>query len=352
MAQTNSPADIGSTTQSFMGGNGQAFIQLTTGVQLNAPAGDNLSLGSGIIQMDSANVVVNGSNILLNSGTGFAITISASAMTFDIGSAYYFTFPATNAIGALLSDGSGSFTWGTVPLAYGGTGTSLTLIPGGVVYCDGATLVMSAGATGNNQMLQSFGGAPFWTTSIWPATTAANRILYSSSDNVVNEILTANSSVLTTNGSGVPAWSNYTVVSPIQYVQVSLTAANLLGMYATPVSLIAAPGASRMIIIVSASFELIYNTTQYLLGGAIIIQYGSSAHGAGDNCMGTTTLGATDLTTTTTATLFTFPQGATSVSYATGTDANAAVYISNQTAAFTTGNSTAKVNLAYYVIAV
>jgi len=62
----------------------------------------------------------------------------------------------------------------------------------------------------NGQILQVASGASTglaYSTATYPATTTANRILYSSATSVVGEIASAASAILFTNSSGVPAMS-------------------------------------------------------------------------------------------------------------------------------------------------
>lgn len=76
--------------------------------------------------------------------------------------------------------------------------------------------ILAGSATSNQVLLsQGLGVAPTWSTATYLASTTINRLLYSSDNNVVNEISTANSSVLTTNSSGVPSWQN-TLPSAVQ----------------------------------------------------------------------------------------------------------------------------------------
>lgn len=92
-----------------------------------------------------------------------------------------------------------------VSLANGGTNAALTANNGGIVYSTASALAILAGTATARQMLQSGAtAAPTWSTTTWPATTTANRILYSSSTSVIGEITTANSGLLVTDGSGVP----------------------------------------------------------------------------------------------------------------------------------------------------
>lgn len=62
-------------------------------------------------------------------------------------------------------------------------------------------------STANQILLSGNLSAPSWSTSTYPATNAANTLLYASSTNTMAALATANNSVLVTNGSGVPSLS-------------------------------------------------------------------------------------------------------------------------------------------------
>ncbi len=118
-------------------------------------------------------------------------------------------------------------------------------------------------------------------------------------------------------------------------------------MYATPVQVIAAPGANKAIIVNHAVLNMTFVSAQYAAGGAVGLQYGNSAHLAG--APASATEAATDFTGAAASTLFRFGAGL-STGAAVSSAANAAVYISNDTAAFTTGDSTFKLWVWYEVI--
>jgi hypothetical protein len=93
-----------------------------------------------------------------------------------------------------------------VSLANGGTGASLTANNGGIFYSNASTGAILNGTATARQMLQSGStAAPAWSTATWPATTAINQILYSSSVNNVTGLATANNGALITSASGVPS---------------------------------------------------------------------------------------------------------------------------------------------------
>jgi len=67
----------------------------------------------------------------------------------------------------------------------------------------------------------------------------------------------------------------------LNVVEVSLTAAQLNGMYATPVQVIAAPGANKAILVNHAVLNMTFVSAQYAAGGVVGLQYGNTAHLAG-----------------------------------------------------------------------
>jgi hypothetical protein len=101
-------------------------------------------------------------------------------------------------------------TWqGTaVALAYGGTNANLTASNGGIFYSTAsAGAILSGTATAGQLLLSGSSAAPTWSTTTYPSTNAVSTLLYASSANVMGALATANSAVLVTNSSGVPAWS-------------------------------------------------------------------------------------------------------------------------------------------------
>lgn len=133
----------------------------------------------------------------------------------------------------------------------------------------------------------------------------------------------------------------------LNVVEVSLTAAQFNGMYATPVQVIAAPGANMVNIVDSCVLNMTFVSAQFAAGGVVGLQYGNSAHLAGPAASATEQ--ASDFTGAAASTIFRIG-GGLSTGAATASAANAAIYISNATAAFTTGDSTFKVWVWYKTI--
>lgn len=132
-------------------------------------------------------------------------------------------------------------------------------------------------------------------------------------------------------------------IDVIQHATVALTSANLLGMAATPVQLVAAPaGATQNIIVHKVMFTMTRTATAYASGGVIEFQIGNTATGAGTAT--TATVAASVLTTAGAATTY---NTVIPVSYV-GTP-QTGLFISNQTGAFTTGTGTAIVDIWYSV---
>lgn len=142
-------------------------------------------------------------------------------------------------------------------------------------------------------------------------------------------------------------WSLVNDGSPLS-ATVSLTATEILGMYAAPPLLLAAPGAGKLILIDSMLWDVAYDSAQYAAGGAIAAQYGATIHGAGPAASGT--LAAATLNAVA-ANSYLSNAGSSAVLNVAKTAAiNTAIYLSNATAAFTTGNSPVTLYVKYNVV--
>jgi hypothetical protein len=105
---------------------------------------------------------------------------------------------------------------GILPLANGGTAANLTASNGGIVYSGASALAILSGTDLAGRIMRSGANtAPSWSTATYPATTTQNRILYSSSNNVIGEITSANTGALVTNSSGAPSFVSGTTANRI-----------------------------------------------------------------------------------------------------------------------------------------
>jgi len=110
---------------------------------------------------------------------------------------------------SLLAPTSLTLGWtGQLSLSRGGSNANLTASDGGIIYSTATAMSVLSGTATARQMLQSgASGAPSWSTTTYPATNPINTMMYSSADNVLSNISASNSSVLTTDSSGVPSFS-------------------------------------------------------------------------------------------------------------------------------------------------
>lgn len=135
-------------------------------------------------------------------------------------------------------------------------------------------------------------------------------------------------------------------VNVLQQAQVTMSAANWLGMYATPFQLVAAPGANLQHVVHDVKVFLDYNSTQFAAGGAIFVQYDTTANGAGTKATGTIAAAGVNSATVDS----TFQLAGIQAVAAASTTVNKALCMTNDTAAFTTGNSTFKVDIWYSTV--
>ncbi len=150
--------------------------------------------------------------------------------------------------------------------------------------------------------------------------------------------------------SGVSATSVSGAVTQLgQLYQTSVTfnTASMVTAYDTPLVIVAAPGASKMIQVISASvYTASTGHTAYATGTAPIIQYGTAAHGAGTSAVGAG-LVAGDITAATSQVRTLGP--AASAAW-TGTS-NQAITFSNATGDYTGGTGTSiTITLTYQLL--
>lgn len=110
--------------------------------------------------------------------------------------------------GLEIADGVAAILGLSVPISLedGGTSASLVASNGGIFYSTAiATAILSGTATLNQILMSGISSAPHWSTATYPATTTINQLLFSSSNNVISGITTANNGILVTSAGGVPS---------------------------------------------------------------------------------------------------------------------------------------------------
>jgi hypothetical protein len=124
----------------------------------------------------------------------------------------------------------------------------------------------------------------------------------------------------------------------LSVAEVTLTAAQIIAMYTTPVVVVPAQGAGKVIQLVSAILSLDAGATPFTGGGAVRLQNGTTGTTLTSTAAATVVTSASDVVAT-------LPALATSVL----TPANESIKITNATAVFAAGNGTMKVIVVYRV---
>lgn len=140
----------------------------------------------------------------------------------------------------------------------------------------------------------------------------------------------------------VPVWSENSNMR----IAVSLTAAQLLAMYAAPIAVVAVvPG--KAIIVDAVEFDITRTSTAFANGGVVNVQYASTANGAGTKIhadIGTSVVtGAAGRTITARIPLV-------QSDIATASITGIGLFISNATGAFITGTGVATVVVHYHLV--
>ncbi|AXH77687.1 MAG: tail fiber protein [Caudoviricetes sp.] len=147
---------------------------------------------------------VDTTGVLSVNGTLNEITVSPTTGDVIVGlSSSYVGQTSITTLGTITS---GTWNAGIIPLAYGGTNANLSANNGGIFYSTASEAAILAGTSTANQILLSGStAAPTWSSATYPTSTTVNRILYSSSANVIDELTTNNNGLLVTSSSGVPS---------------------------------------------------------------------------------------------------------------------------------------------------
>lgn len=141
---------------------------------------------------------------------------------------------------------------------------------------------------------------------------------------------------------GVTGWFETCPIGVAAEVRVSLSSAQILALSATPVTLIPAPGAGKIIIVESIALQMTTTSTQYANGGALEFRYtnASGAKVSADIAAAVVTAAA--------GTSYTSVAGVTT---SLTNVVNSPVVVNNATAAFITGTGTGIFNIKYRVVA-
>jgi hypothetical protein len=282
----------------------------------------------------------------------------------------------------------GTVTSGLIQPGAGGTGVANTgtITVGGNTAFSGA-FTFTGTITGNTAVTFPTSGTLATTASASGTVNSgtANQVAYyASTTNAVSGLSTTARAAFTSNSTGVPTWvaltdgqvivgstagspaaatltagtgititsaSNSITVasaSAIQSVTFTLTAANIKAMFATPVQVIAAPGAHKIIVVTEILCEFVRVAPSYTAGGSWGLQYGNSAQFASPG--GYVLLSSIDLTSGSNDLAFVSANPNTGGVNDTADYINQGIFASNQTAAYLTGNGTVTFTLYYLIM--
>lgn len=139
-------------------------------------------------------------------------------------------------------------------------------------------------------------------------------------------------------GGSAPTWIGTNLLATF-----TLTAANIIAMNGTPITILAAPGTGKALIPALIMFEMTTTSTAFTGGGAVEFYY----HGTTTNVV-TGTIPAS-VVTAAAGTSYTL-LGPAAATNGTTVLANTGIDITNATAAFAAGTGTAKIEILYNLI--
>ena len=247
-----------------------------------------------------------------------------------------------------------------VPVSQGGTGdTTLTTAYGTLCAGTTATGTVQTVAPGTSGKALVSGGAsalPSYTTlgvtgggtGVATMTTAYAPVISGTTATgalqVASTGLSTSGYVLTSNGaSAVPSFQAAPGAGSPTTAVITMTAAQWNGMYAAPYLIVAAPGANNILTVGSVYIYEVFGTAQFAVGGTVALQYDSTVHGAGTLASATV---ANTVVNGWAASSGIRLAGALA-SAASTVFVNKGLYLSNDTAAFTTGDGTFRIVVSY-----
>lgn len=186
------------------------------------------------------------------------------------------------------------------------------------------------------------------------STTRADIFMKPKTDAQINAILNPSLGMMAVSSDSgklvvreAAAWSPVNAITGVRYAKVNLTTAQIQGMSAAPVVLLAAPGATATYIVHGMKFTIAYAGALFTGGGIINAQYGLAALGAGEDA--TNAFAATFLTTTA-ANKFFYVTGNDTVALTGAGTLNQPIALTNGSAPFAGGGTSTGVAEVWYSI--
>lgn len=134
----------------------------------------------------------------------------------------------------------------------------------------------------------------------------------------------------------------------LKYVQVAVTSAQVLAMSATPVQLVAAAGANTAVLVEDVLLQYNFASAAYAAGGSIGVQYGNTALLAGQ--VASDELAGATFNAYVADTVHQLSLTNTGITTTLAGSTNLGLFLSNDTAAFTTGDGDLLLNVWYKVV--
>jgi hypothetical protein len=340
---------IGSTVVLQRAEDQQCIEQIQTGQYVSVKGG-SVNAGSFFTVIEPRPQVIGVSNIVYSSdpASGASVTFSGGPSVANAPAVFSNTAgdiapqTSTALFGFGASFATGNVVATTGNLQAGSSGHAGTVASFPATASKGSLLLVGVANTGNtNTTISNAAMGQASVVSIPDPGAATADFVVAPSALVSGNFLQASGT------AGLVVDSGVSVASAPQVATVTLTATQINAMYAVPVSVIAAPGAGKAIVVTGLAWDFVYGSAAFAAGGVVTLQYGSTLHAGG--ILTTTGIAAASLTGISANSLLTdtqIPIVATSAN-----TVNTAIYISNATQAFTTGTgTTSTLNVFYRVV--
>ena len=257
------------------------------------------------------------------SGTANRITSSGGANPVIDISASYVGQSSITTVGTIAT---GVWNGTDIALADGGTNASLTASNGGIFYSTATAGAILAGtATANKVLMSGASTAPSWSTPTYPtAAGTSGNVLTSDGTNWTSAAPAAGSAILQVTGT--------------------LTNAQIKALHGTPITLISAPGAGKVVVVLQATAVMNYGGTNVFTdggGAGIILSYTNTTNLAAATFMPTAQLVASSSR---------MNVSAAGSSVLLSNNANIAVVAYNSSATEITGNAANNNTLSYSIL--
>lgn len=135
--------------------------------------------------------------------------------------------------------------------------------------------------------------------------------------------------------------------SVIESFEVDIDAATFNAMFATPVEIIPAPGANKVIVPLRIYLQCLYGTTQLTGGGNLDFQWGNTPAAGGSDVTGTKT--SSNFTTITADRVLSFSTDSAVNSETTAACVNQGIYLSCSSANWANGDSVWRASGVYWI---